>query len=72
MVQQRAARFVVRNYDRTASVGAILDELGWKSLQSRRKTMRLCMLHRLHYDLLAADGTPQPIPMQWTGGLAGI
>ena len=27
MVQRRAARFVVRNYNRTASVGVILDQL---------------------------------------------
>ena len=39
MVQWRAARFVVRSYDSTASVGGILDELGWKSLQSRGKIM---------------------------------
>ena len=37
MVQLLAAFFVVRNYDRTTSVGGILDELGWKSLQSRVK-----------------------------------
>ena len=54
-VYQQAAHFVVRNYEGTASVGAILDELGWKSLQGRRKAMRLCM----------ADGMPQLIPMWW-------
>ena len=32
MVQRLASCFLVSNYDRTASVGAILDELGWKSL----------------------------------------
>ena len=55
-VQRRAARFVVRNYEGTASVGAILDELGWKSLQSRRRAMRLYMLDKIHYGHVEADG----------------
>ena len=41
MVQRRAARFVVRNYNRTASVGVILDQLGRKALKRRRKAKRL-------------------------------
>ena len=64
-VQRRAARFVVRNYEGTASVGAILDELGWKSLRGRRKARRHCVLYKLHYGNLAADGMPQLIPMWW-------
>ena len=52
MLQRRAARFVAKSYDRTASVGEILDQLGWKSLQSRRKEMRLCMLYKPHYGLV--------------------
>ena len=62
---ERAGCFVVRNYESTASVGAILDELGWKSLQGRRKARRLCILYKLHYDNLAADRMPQLIPMPW-------
>ena len=41
MVQWQAACFIVKNYNHAASVGEILDQLGWKSLQSRRKAMRL-------------------------------
>ena len=63
MVQRQATCSVVRNENRTDSVGAILDEMGWKSLQGRRKALRLCMLHKLHYGNLAADGMPQLIPM---------
>ena len=63
MAQWLASRFVVRNYDRMASVGAILDELGWKSLQSRR-AMRLYMLYKSHYGHVEADGIQQPIPMR--------
>ena len=64
MVQWLASHFVVRNYDRMASVGAILDGLGWKSLQSRRRAMRLYMLYKIHYGHVEADGMQQPIPMR--------
>ena len=56
MVQWLASRFVVRNYDRIASVGATLDELGWKSLQIRRRVMILYMLYKIHYGHLESDG----------------
>ena len=36
-VQRRAARFAVSNHNRAASIEVILDELGWKSPQSRTK-----------------------------------
>ena len=55
MVQRRSARFVLRNYKGMSSVGDMLDQLVWKSLQSKR-TMRLCMLYKLHYGLVATDG----------------
>ena len=61
MVQRRAARILVRNYNRMASAGVLLHQLGWNSLQSRRKAMRLCMLYKLHHGLVAADGMPQLI-----------
>ena len=64
-VQRQAARFIVRNYEGTASVGAILDELGWKSLQGRRKARKLCMLYKLPYGNLAAGRMLHLIPMQW-------
>ena len=35
-VQRRAARFACRMYDREASVTAMLDTLGWRTLQERR------------------------------------
>jgi len=64
MLQRRAVRFVAKNYDRTASVGEILDQLGWKSLQSRRKAMRLCMLYKPHCGLVTADGMPELTSMR--------
>ena len=58
MVQRRAAHFVVRKYNRIASVGVSLHQLGWNSLQRRRKAMRL------HHGLVAANGMPQLIPIR--------
>ena len=46
------------------SLGSLLHQLGWNSLQSRRKAMRLCRLYKLHHGLVAADGMPQLIPMR--------
>jgi hypothetical protein len=45
MVQRRAARFVLNNYHRTASVSAMIDYLKWPSLQERRKDARLTMFY---------------------------
>ena len=36
MVQRRAARWILSRYNRQDSVTDMLNELGWKSLQSRR------------------------------------
>lgn len=55
MVQHCAAHFVLMNHNQMSSVGDMLDQLGWKSLQSRRKSMRLYMLYKLHYGLVATD-----------------
>ena len=64
MVQRRAARFVLRNYNRTSSVSDMLDQLGWKSLQSRRESMRLYMLYKLYHGIVATDGMPLLTPVQ--------
>ena len=55
MVQRRAARFVYRNYDRSASVTAMLEKLGWRSLLQRRADIRLTMLYRCIHGLVAVD-----------------
>ena len=36
-LQRRGARFVLRNYQHTASVSDMIKELGWESLENRRK-----------------------------------
>jgi hypothetical protein len=46
-VQRRGARFVQRNYSRESSVSDMITELGWESLQSRRKDARLTLFHKV-------------------------
>ena len=40
-LQRRSARFVLRNYQQTASVTNMISQLGWDSLESRRKRFRV-------------------------------
>ena len=45
-VQNRAARFVTRNYNREeGSMTGILEQLKWESLKKRRKKNRLILLY---------------------------
>ena len=47
MVQNRAARFVTRNYVyETGSMTGILGQLKWESLKKRRKDNRLILIHK--------------------------
>ena len=46
-VQNRAARFVTRNYTREeGSMTDILEQLKWESLKNRRKDNRLILLYK--------------------------
>ena len=46
-VQDRAARFVTRNYTRDeGSMTGILEQLKWESLKKRRKDNRLILLYK--------------------------
>ena len=64
MVQRRAARFVLGRYNNTSSVGDMLSELGWTSLQTRRQTLRLCMMYKIHEGLVAMDAQEFMKPLQ--------
>ena len=46
MIQRRAARWVLRRYDRLDSVTVMLSSLKWRSLELRRSDARLCMLYK--------------------------
>ena len=45
-VQHKAARFVVGNYNWNISSEVITDELGWQTLEHRRKHQRLKLMYR--------------------------
>jgi len=42
-------------YRRTSSVGAMLQELNWESLASRRRAARLVLFYKIHYGLVAMN-----------------
>lgn len=49
-VQTLAARFVVQNYTRYFSASQTKENLGWNTLQNRRKTFRLKFLHSIYHN----------------------
>ena len=53
MVQRRAARFVTNRYHRTQSVTALLEDLGWDTLQQRREDMRLAIIFKINTGVVA-------------------
>ena len=55
MVQRRAARYVKRNYRNTSSVGDMLNDLNWQTLEIRRKNQRLTMMYKIHNNLVGID-----------------
>ena len=58
MVERRAARFLKGDYDRTSSVTAMLNELGWETLQQRRQQAKVVMFYRIVHGLVAVPTTP--------------
>lgn len=54
-VQNQAARFVSKNYDPFASISEIKATLGWETLQSRRRKLRLKLLHSIYYNQTGID-----------------
>lgn len=46
-VQRKAARFCCNNYQPTASVTTMIQDLGWKTLESRRTMTRLTLLYKM-------------------------
>ena len=51
-VQRRAARWVLRRYDRTASVTQMLSQLGWLTLVERRRLSQLLMFYKICHGLV--------------------
>lgn len=50
-IQNRAARFILSNYSRTASVTHMKSTLNLPSLSLRRKISRLCLFHKLYHTM---------------------
>ena len=55
MVQRRAARFVTGRYQYTDSVSSMLNELGWRSLENRRRDARLGMFYKIQNSLVSIN-----------------
>ena len=53
MVQRRAARYVTNRHGNHSSVKDMLDHLGWRSLERRRKDARLALLYKIEYERVA-------------------
>ena len=47
-VQRTAARWTCRRWRNTSSVGVMLDELEWPSLEARRDQSSLFLFHKIH------------------------
>ena len=54
-VQRKAARFCSQNYDRYASVTDKIKDLGWASLETRRRQSRLTLMYKLTHGLIDID-----------------
>ena len=54
-VQRRAARWTMSRYHNTSSVTAMLEHLGWRSLQNRRIDIRLCLMFKIVNRLVAIN-----------------
>ena len=52
-VQRRAARWTTCNIDRMANVSAMLENLGWRTLEQRRADSRLCLLYKIVNNMVA-------------------
>jgi hypothetical protein len=58
MVQRHAARYVLHNYTRTASVTAMLLQLKWELLKFRRIKLRLTLMYKIMNNLVDISREP--------------
>ena len=54
-VQRRAARFVLNNFRRKASVSEMLHDLGWQSLDGQRQDQRLVLFRKIINGLASVE-----------------
>ena len=62
MVQLRAARYVTNRQHNTSSVGDMLQQLKWCSLEDRRRDARLVMMHKISHDKVAVSKSDRLSP----------
>ena len=62
-VQRRAARYVLDDYQTTSSVTAMLQQLGWESLQYRREIAKTVMMFKITQSLVVIPSTPYLHPV---------
>ena len=54
-VQRTAARWTCRRWRNTSSVGEMLDELEWPSLEARRDQSSLLLFHKIHCEAVSIE-----------------
>ena len=57
-VQNSAAQFALSDYNRSCSVTAMQDQLGWDSLAVRRLHSQICMFYKIHCRLVNISFPP--------------
>ena len=62
MVQRRAARYVLHIHRNKSNVTSMLHSLNWRSIENRRKDMRLCMMYKIDRGLVAISKEERLIP----------
>jgi len=62
-VQQRAARFACHRYEKTASVTAMINDLKWESLETRRNNQRLTMFYRMQHNMVSFTPADHLVPV---------
>ena len=54
-LQRTAARWTCRRWRNTSSVGEMLDELQWPTLEARRDQSSLLFFHKIHCGTMSID-----------------
>ena len=62
MVQRRAARYVTNRQRNTSSVGDMLQQLKWRSLEDRRRGACLVMMYKISHDKVAVNKSDKLSP----------
>jgi hypothetical protein len=67
-VQNAAARFCTRDYRRKSSVSAMVSDLGWDSLHTRRLLHDVTLFYKIQHSMVRIPFPPQviPAPLQTT------